>query len=292
MPHKPLESIATDPKRRFLCRHIFTDGHRCGSPALRGESLCYYHIRTRRQGSSAGRSGTFVLPHADDRTSIQLAIADVLCRLAAGDIDLKRGGMLLYGLQVASTNLGRQSAAQAAAQPQVDDFTEDYHLGDLAPIAEVPATQESAQSVPAPAEPSAQPESAHVPASGYPDLGSPMLRHGVSSGLSPALEEGALAPGESTEPDHPELAPADPSTHLPRPTSSELLHRREPAFVHNSAHKSCRLYPAIREELIFTPTPEELAARPEPELELAISASSAAPSLVPSPQSLAPASNC
>ena len=29
--------------RRFQCRHIFTDGHRCGSPCLRGEEFCFYH---------------------------------------------------------------------------------------------------------------------------------------------------------------------------------------------------------------------------------------------------------
>ena len=302
MTSKPHESIATDPKRRFLCRHIFTDGHRCGSPALRGESLCYYHIRTRRQGNSAGRSGTFVLPHADDRASIQLAIADVLCRIAAGDIDLKRGTALLYGLQVASTNLGRQPAAQTQPQPQVDDFTEDYHLGDLAPIAEIPSEKpESAQPQIATNLPLAKCGD-HLEISDRPDLGVPLAG---SSALQPAVpgassdgdfnptssattsEEEAELPtqedlvvtnGTQNHPDdHPELAPAEPSIHLPRPTLNELLRRREKAFVHNATEKDFRLYPAIREELIFTPTPEELAearsqseAQPDPELELAI----------------------
>ena len=33
-----------DNPKRYQCRHIFTDGHRCGSPCLRGEELCYYPI--------------------------------------------------------------------------------------------------------------------------------------------------------------------------------------------------------------------------------------------------------
>jgi hypothetical protein len=30
------------------CHHIFPDGHRCGSPHLRHETLCFYHHPTRR----------------------------------------------------------------------------------------------------------------------------------------------------------------------------------------------------------------------------------------------------
>jgi len=29
------------------CHHIFPDGHRCGSPHLRHETLCYFHHPTR-----------------------------------------------------------------------------------------------------------------------------------------------------------------------------------------------------------------------------------------------------
>jgi hypothetical protein len=41
----------------------------------------------------------------EDRASIQLSIAEVLSRLAANDLDPKRAGLLLYGLQIASCNL-------------------------------------------------------------------------------------------------------------------------------------------------------------------------------------------
>lgn len=44
------------------------------------------------------------LPPVEDTESIQLALIDVIQALAANQIDTKRAGLLLYGLQVASAN--------------------------------------------------------------------------------------------------------------------------------------------------------------------------------------------
>lgn len=46
----------------------------------------------------------FSLPPVEDTASIQLALIEVLEALAANQIDPKRAGLLLYGLQVASSN--------------------------------------------------------------------------------------------------------------------------------------------------------------------------------------------
>jgi hypothetical protein len=145
-------ATTTDTKRRYLCRHVFTEGHRCGSPALRGKDLCYYHGRSRREAGISGRSGTFPMPRIDDRATIQLALYEVLSRLAGGDIDYKRGSSLLYGLQIASANLPRHSQPNAEKQPQVEEVIHDYELGDLAPIAEIadPEPSSSASESPAP----------------------------------------------------------------------------------------------------------------------------------------------
>ena len=139
--HQPIASNAVnpaiDPKRRYLCRHIFTDGHRCGSPSLRGRDLCYYHVRARRDAPCATRGGTFVMSRIEDRPSVQLAIYDVLSRVASGDIEYRRGSVLLYGLQIASSNLARQEKLLADRPQQVEEVTSDYDLGDLAPIVEI-----------------------------------------------------------------------------------------------------------------------------------------------------------
>jgi hypothetical protein len=129
----------------YQCRHIFTDGHRCGSKCLRNQDFCYYHHTTRRPlpktelaGRQAridrreAREAAFDLPHPEDRSAIQQGIGQVLRRIAANEIDSRRAGLLLYGLQIASLNLPK---AVPAAEPveTVEDIIQDPEWGPLAP---------------------------------------------------------------------------------------------------------------------------------------------------------------
>lgn len=129
--------------KRFQCRHILTDGHRCGSPCLRQEDFCYYHHTTRRPAPPAGQilpsCQTFDLPIPDDRAAIQLSIGEVLRRIAAGEIDPRRAGLLLYGLQIASMNLPRPARATVAPPTgaPVEELTLHPEHGPLAPEAEL-----------------------------------------------------------------------------------------------------------------------------------------------------------
>ena len=135
----------TETLKRYQCRHIFTDGHRCGSPCLRSEHLCYYHHTTRRPAQNPRarrcRRSTFEIPLPEDRSAIQHTIGQVLQRIAANDIDPRRAGLLLYGLQIASLNLPRQQptakSAPETANQIVEEITTDPELGLLAPPAEV-----------------------------------------------------------------------------------------------------------------------------------------------------------
>jgi hypothetical protein len=131
----------TETPKRYQCRHIFTDGHRCGSPCLRSENLCYYHHTTRRPAHNPRarrcRRSTFEIPLPEDRSAIQYTIGQVLQRIAANDIDPRRAGLLLYGLQIASLNLPKQQPAAKSAPETVEEITTDPELGLLAPPAEV-----------------------------------------------------------------------------------------------------------------------------------------------------------
>ena len=150
--HAPDQSEPTDPTRRYRCRHVFTDGHRCGSPALRTQDLCFYHHASRREPRLAPGNGLFFMPRIDDRAALQIAIYDILARVTLRDIDLKSAGLVLRGLQIASSNLTQQekSARTAAPNPEplVEDVVENLFLGALAPIAEY---------APEPAQPPAPP---------------------------------------------------------------------------------------------------------------------------------------
>ncbi|HEY5212125.1 MAG TPA: hypothetical protein VIJ38_03795 [Acidobacteriaceae bacterium] len=123
-----------------ICRHIHTNGARCGSPALRDNVFCYFHQDADRRHRSInppeqipatlhpipkdhldrmqhepllaeyyGLSkvhGPLVLdfPSLEDRESIQLALSMLITAMAQNRIDPKRASGLLYGLQVASAN--------------------------------------------------------------------------------------------------------------------------------------------------------------------------------------------
>ena len=98
--------------KRYLCRHVHTSGRRCGSPALRGEQFCYYHHTTQRPGPRFRgvhpSCYDFDMPDLDDRHGVQFALAQVLSLIATNQIDPKRAGRLLYGLQIVSSNLPRE----------------------------------------------------------------------------------------------------------------------------------------------------------------------------------------
>ncbi len=78
----------------------------------------------------------------EDRAAIQLSIGEILRRIARNEIDPRRAGLLLYGLQIASTNLPRQAAKstrdprEEAPQP-IEEITTDPEQGLLAPAAEL-----------------------------------------------------------------------------------------------------------------------------------------------------------
>ena len=157
-------ATTTEQTKQYQCRHIFTDGRRCASPCLRQEEFCYYHHTTRRPVADPrqrrSRRSTFDLPHPEDRSAIQSSIGEVLRRIASNDIDPRRAGLLLYGLQIASINLPRptrQSTYNGRSRyngrtirdeddtPEttlVEEIVIDPKLGTVAPRAEVVEKEE------------------------------------------------------------------------------------------------------------------------------------------------------
>jgi hypothetical protein len=99
------------------CHHIKVDGVYCQSPALHGRDYCHFHLQTlgRRMRMARERARRephrLVLPLLEDMNSVQVALMQVLDALASGQLEERRGGLLLYGLQQASTNLRSLRAA-------------------------------------------------------------------------------------------------------------------------------------------------------------------------------------
>ena len=82
------------------CIFIKTNGVQCGSPALKNCAYCFAHGRMAMRHPSR-----LDMPILEDANSVQVAIMEVIRGLLDGDIDRKTGGLVLYGLQMASANL-------------------------------------------------------------------------------------------------------------------------------------------------------------------------------------------
>jgi hypothetical protein len=102
----------------LLCRHIKTNGTQCEAPSLRGEPWCFFHSRLHQRHErfrpvedvaepNLLRTQHVRLDAIEDRDSVQVALSVVLNALASGQMESRRATALLYGLQIASSNLAR-----------------------------------------------------------------------------------------------------------------------------------------------------------------------------------------
>ncbi len=116
----------------FECRHIRANGLKCRALAMQETSFCWFHRAARRRASP--EPGEMLsLPPLEDAESIQLALGDVLHRLAAGRIDPRSATTLLYGLQIASSNL-RKLRLHMTTSDLVIASDVDPDEGELAPV--------------------------------------------------------------------------------------------------------------------------------------------------------------
>jgi len=98
------------------CNHRKLGGVLCGSPALRGKKLCFYHHRDHQRQQYAERilrSNDPLRPSAPlPRTlpDTQIMLSEVLTALADDGISTRRAGKLLYALQQTSTSLRKPAS--------------------------------------------------------------------------------------------------------------------------------------------------------------------------------------
>ncbi len=91
------------------CHHVRTSGLRCGSLALRNKRYCYYHQRARPAMVNFAETNRhpvlLSLPLFEDAHAIQVTLHRVVFHLLEGHIGQKTAGLLLYAMQIASSNL-------------------------------------------------------------------------------------------------------------------------------------------------------------------------------------------
>jgi hypothetical protein len=114
------------------CRHIKTSGGKCGSPALRDQPYCYFHSRQRERAACQQPSSlSLAFTSLEDRGAIQHAICEVGVSLAEHRIDRKHASILLYALQVASSNA--KYAEEIVSSKAIAEFTRTEQGEEMAP---------------------------------------------------------------------------------------------------------------------------------------------------------------
>jgi len=111
--------MASYPIEIRRCRHVKTNGTQCGSPALKGKELCFYHEQNRPRemelymDGERYSDGSILMPVFEDAHAIQTVVRQVVQLMLARRIERKDAGLLLYALQIASGNLKMMQAEKA-----------------------------------------------------------------------------------------------------------------------------------------------------------------------------------
>jgi hypothetical protein len=90
-----------------ICTHIKPSGHRCGSPALRGEVFCYFHQRLIRGVHTPPKSRLHPIAILDDAKAIQVSLMEIINALVRNTIDYRRAQLILRALHMAAKNVRR-----------------------------------------------------------------------------------------------------------------------------------------------------------------------------------------
>jgi hypothetical protein len=106
------------------CQHIKVNGTQCGSPALRDEKYCHFHVQCNRKNMNINMNfherGTITLPTLEDANSIQVGLAEVMRLLVTNQIDHRTAALLLRALRTASSNLKHTSFEPEPTQVVID----------------------------------------------------------------------------------------------------------------------------------------------------------------------------
>jgi hypothetical protein len=218
------------------CRHIFTSGKKCQSPALKNQGkdqdFCYFHQANRQRSNTSRRSGqpsTLVhhLPPLEDADAIQLAISDVVLALAANRIDPRRAQILIYGLQVASQTNRQRHAIETAEEAKERACPARSRI-----VSEAHVHQDGSLIGPS----LQRPDPDEIPEKKVPSLGRILLKE------AEALKAQRMAEQEAQEKTAAAEQPADVS-HLPGIVNLQATADMPPAkSCHRPAGRTCRVW--------------------------------------------------
>jgi hypothetical protein len=230
------------------CRHIFTSGKKCQSPALTDENFCYFHNNRRKRPSPkdqpyepyiAPQDTAHQLTPLDDDAAIQLALSDVVLALAANRIDSRRARILIYGLQVASQNIRHRRVPQAREAS--------LGMQDVAVIVREIHEHEDGTLI---APPKQTPDPEEIREKRRPSLGEILLREAEAMKAEREAEREAQKAAEANQPVSitlPQLQAAAETWELNSPSNPRKIER--PSCHRRRKHNTCRRNPVWQQPL-------------------------------------------
>jgi hypothetical protein len=128
-----------------ICAQRKANGDPCQSPALRGERFCHFHktMGMPKVNIDNGPSGHTYLPAFEDAVSIQSAISDVCEMMLHRRIETREASILLYAMQVASTNMAQLNSKKGQRKQKSQKKGPPPNPASSAPPAEPPTANNS-----------------------------------------------------------------------------------------------------------------------------------------------------
>jgi hypothetical protein len=149
-------SFSSDKYSDELCALRKCNGDPCQSRALRGEKLCHYHKVMGKPAINIDNNptGHTYLSRFEDAVSIQSGISDVCEMMLHRRIEPKEASILLYAMQVASTNMAHMNGEKG----QRKDKSKKKSSAEPTSSAALSSTETSAAADDSPATSSSEPQ--------------------------------------------------------------------------------------------------------------------------------------
>jgi hypothetical protein len=120
--------------KKKSCNHVLTNGEVCKAIPLRDSNFCYWHHKARARRRRYERIGGPIsmeansgleLPLLEDANAVQVTIQEIMQAILDRRIDNKRAGLLLYSLQLASSNIRNLTPLPADNGAQIANIGSD-----------------------------------------------------------------------------------------------------------------------------------------------------------------------
>ncbi|HEX8814113.1 MAG TPA: hypothetical protein VF753_01305 [Terriglobales bacterium] len=128
------------------CTHIKLNGFRCGSAALSGQRLCYFHARMRRRAKAKVDTAFPQVLLLEDAESIQASLMQLIDLLLADQIEVNKARVIVSALTLASRNIKNCLISDNVTDLPETDF--DRRRARVAPAKEQPETEEETAAMP------------------------------------------------------------------------------------------------------------------------------------------------